>query len=84
MSNVTLNHRNVCKDGFTVTNMVDAVFLDLPAPWEAVEYAKSAMRVRRPALVRDILLTVSYRKTVRLVSVVLARVLSRSCELLVP
>lgn len=47
MTNVTLTHRNVCKDGFTVTDTVDAVFLDLPAPWEAVEHAKRAMRKDR-------------------------------------
>ena len=80
MSNVTLTHRNVCKDGFTVLDTADAgnhtqtpilfsclsgrkmvghretkfddsffrplVFLDLPAPWEAVQHAKSALRVR--------------------------------------
>ncbi|KAL6304452.1 tRNA methyltransferase complex GCD14 subunit-domain-containing protein [Sparassis latifolia] len=44
---VTLTHRNVCKDGFTVENTVDAVFLDLPAPWEAVEHAKTALRKDR-------------------------------------
>ncbi|KAF8895587.1 tRNA methyltransferase complex subunit Cpd1 [Infundibulicybe gibba] len=44
---VTLTHRNVCKDGFTVTDMADAVFLDLPAPWEAVEHAKVALRKDR-------------------------------------
>ncbi|KAI5994867.1 tRNA methyltransferase complex GCD14 subunit-domain-containing protein [Pisolithus marmoratus] len=32
---VTLTHRNVCKDGFTIEDTADAVFLDLPAPWEA-------------------------------------------------
>lgn len=82
MSNVTLTHRNVCKDGFTVLDTADAgnytqtpifspclpvedsgalreenvddsyfrfpVFLDLPAPWEAVQHAKSALRVRNP------------------------------------
>lgn len=61
---VTLTHRNVCKDGFTVVDTVDSgtlltsnhnnvprslhnttVFLDLPAPWDAVEHAKSALRV---------------------------------------
>ncbi|KAH7909239.1 tRNA methyltransferase complex subunit Cpd1 [Hygrophoropsis aurantiaca] len=41
---VTLTHRNVCKDGFTVTDTVDSVFLDLPAPWDAVEHAKKALR----------------------------------------
>lgn len=44
---VTLTHRNVCKDGFTVVDEVDAVFLDLPAPWEAVEHAKKALRKDR-------------------------------------
>jgi len=44
---VTLTHRNVCKDGFTVTDTADAVFLDLPAPWDAVEYAKIALRKDR-------------------------------------
>lgn len=34
---VNLEHRNVCKDGFGDSpTRVDAVFLDLPAPWEAV------------------------------------------------
>ncbi|KAH7925570.1 tRNA methyltransferase complex GCD14 subunit [Leucogyrophana mollusca] len=41
---VTLTHRNVCKDGFTVTDTVDSVFLDLPAPWDAVDHAKKALR----------------------------------------
>lgn len=45
---VTLTHRNVCKEGFTVTDTVDAVFLDLPAPWEAVPHAKLALRKDRP------------------------------------
>lgn len=44
---VTLTHRNVCKDGFTVEDTVDAVFLDLPAPWEAVQHAKKALRKDR-------------------------------------
>ncbi|RDB14861.1 tRNA (adenine(58)-N(1))-methyltransferase catalytic subunit TRM61 [Hypsizygus marmoreus] len=44
---VTLTHRNVCKDGFTITDTVDSVFLDLPAPWEAVEHAKQALRKDR-------------------------------------
>ncbi|KAL1676895.1 tRNA methyltransferase complex GCD14 subunit-domain-containing protein [Schizophyllum commune] len=44
---VTLTHRNVCKEGFTVTEEVDAVFLDLPAPWEAIEHAKVTLRKDR-------------------------------------
>lgn len=44
---VTLQHRNVCKDGFTVINEADAVFLDLPAPWDAIEHAKTALRKDR-------------------------------------
>lgn len=41
---VTLTHRNVCKDGFTVTDAADALFLDLPAPWDAIPHAKKALR----------------------------------------
>ncbi|KIL59074.1 hypothetical protein M378DRAFT_169842 [Amanita muscaria Koide BX008] len=41
---VTLTHRNVCKDGFTIVDKADAVFLDLPAPWDAVEHARRALR----------------------------------------
>jgi tRNA A58 N-methylase Trm61 len=43
---VTLEHRNVCKDGFgdQVQN-ADAVFLDLPAPWDAIPFAKEVLRV---------------------------------------
>ncbi|KAH7885454.1 tRNA methyltransferase complex subunit Cpd1 [Phlebopus sp. FC_14] len=45
---VTLTHRNVCMDGFTVEDLADSVFLDLPAPWDAVEHAKKALRKDRP------------------------------------
>ncbi|CAE6519978.1 unnamed protein product [Rhizoctonia solani] len=44
---VVLQHRNVCKDGFGLQNEVDAVFLDLPAPWEAVASAKQAFKKDR-------------------------------------
>ncbi|SJX61009.1 related to GCD14-translational repressor of GCN4 [Sporisorium reilianum f. sp. reilianum] len=41
---IVLNHRNVCKDGFGLTDAADSVFLDLPAPWEAVAHATHALR----------------------------------------
>ena len=51
---VRLRHRNVCKDGFgedlEETEEVDAVFLDLPAPWEAVPWATKVMRVCQPSI----------------------------------
>jgi tRNA (adenine57-N1/adenine58-N1)-methyltransferase len=66
---VTLVHRNVCKEGFTVVDTVDSgklsykqvyvhmnncqAFLDLPAPWDAVEYAKKALRVRTILIERE-------------------------------
>ena len=51
---VTLEHRDVCKNGFGLGNdegsndyrehrFVDAVFLDLPAPWEAIPHAKKCL-----------------------------------------
>ena len=45
----TIYHRDVCKTGFgeTVAGRADAVFLDLPSPWEAIEHAKRAMRKDR-------------------------------------
>lgn len=37
--NTHLTHRDVCKDGFLDTEVkVDAIFLDLPAPWEAIPH----------------------------------------------
>jgi len=44
---IKIKHQNVYKDGFELDNEVDAVFLDLPAPWEALEHAKKAMRVSK-------------------------------------
>jgi tRNA (adenine57-N1/adenine58-N1)-methyltransferase catalytic subunit len=41
-ANIIINHRDVCKDGFLVDQVEningDAVFLDLPAPWEAIPH----------------------------------------------
>lgn len=63
MKNVELQHRNVCKDGFgdvenveasehiqarcTATLANETVFLDLPAPWEAIPFAVKNLNVSR-------------------------------------
>ncbi|KAJ3376965.1 tRNA (adenine-N(1)-)-methyltransferase catalytic subunit trm61 [Lobulomyces angularis] len=44
---ITVEHRDVCKDGLKLKNAVTAVFLDLPAPWEAIQSAKEAMKEDR-------------------------------------
>ncbi|KAJ3113703.1 tRNA (adenine(58)-N(1))-methyltransferase catalytic subunit trmt61a [Physocladia obscura] len=44
---ITPTHRNVCKDGFGLTDTADAVFLDLPSPWEAVAFAKETFKKGR-------------------------------------
>lgn len=41
---VTVRNQDVCKDGFGVTGVADAVFLDIPSPWDAVGHAKVAMK----------------------------------------
>ena len=46
LTQIRAQHRDVCKAGFDLDGTADAVFLDLPAPWTAVEHAKKAMRVR--------------------------------------
>ncbi|XP_029453883.1 tRNA (adenine(58)-N(1))-methyltransferase catalytic subunit TRMT61A isoform X2 [Rhinatrema bivittatum] len=43
---VTVKSQDVCKNGFGVVSVADAVFLDIPSPWEAVGHAKSALKVR--------------------------------------
>ncbi|ODN76984.1 hypothetical protein L202_05545 [Cryptococcus amylolentus CBS 6039] len=44
LRNVRLQHRNVCKDGFGDAQGVEAIFLDLPAPWEAIPHAINSLR----------------------------------------
>ncbi|CAG8528295.1 11594_t:CDS:2 [Ambispora leptoticha] len=44
---ITIECRDVCKNGFGITNKVHAVFLDLPAPWEAIPAAKEAFKRTR-------------------------------------
>ncbi|XP_030299338.1 tRNA (adenine(58)-N(1))-methyltransferase catalytic subunit TRMT61A [Sparus aurata] len=41
---VTVRNQDVCQDGFGVSGVADAVFLDIPSPWEAVKHAKTAMK----------------------------------------
>ncbi|KJH45087.1 tRNA methyltransferase complex GCD14 subunit [Dictyocaulus viviparus] len=39
--------QNVCTDGFFVANACDGVFLDVPAPWEAIPHAARAISLTR-------------------------------------
>ncbi|KAJ1956724.1 tRNA (adenine-N(1)-)-methyltransferase catalytic subunit trm61 [Dipsacomyces acuminosporus] len=41
---VTIEHRDVIANGFGLKDVADAVFLDLPAPWDAVAAAKESLR----------------------------------------
>ncbi|KAJ8290348.1 hypothetical protein GJAV_G00011720 [Gymnothorax javanicus] len=43
---VTVLNQDVCKEGFGVTGVADAVFLDIPSPWEAIGHAKDALKKR--------------------------------------
>jgi tRNA (adenine57-N1/adenine58-N1)-methyltransferase len=51
---VTVLHRDVCKLGFSMedetSDLVDAVFLDLPHPWLAIPHAKNMIKKGRNAL----------------------------------
>ncbi|KYR01518.1 tRNA-methyltransferase subunit [Tieghemostelium lacteum] len=46
---ITVTHRDACVDGFKLENVegmvgyIDAVFLDLPCPWEAIDNAVAVM-----------------------------------------
>lgn len=41
---VIVLHRDVCDEGFGVEGVADAVFLDLPKPWDALPHALSAIK----------------------------------------
>lgn len=40
-----MKHADACNDGFGLENVADAVFLDLPKPWDAIESAVKALKV---------------------------------------
>lgn len=42
---VTVRNQDVCRSGFGVSHVADAVFLDIPSPWEAVGHAWEALKV---------------------------------------
>ncbi|KAG2236510.1 hypothetical protein INT48_000810 [Thamnidium elegans] len=44
---IKMHHRDVCKEGFQMKDEVSAVFLDLPAPWDAIASAKEAFKQDR-------------------------------------
>ena len=41
---VTVKQRDVCQNGFDLENVADAVFLDLPHPWDAIPHAKRGLK----------------------------------------
>lgn len=41
---VTTAQRDVCVAGFDLHDVADAVFLDLPSPWEALPHAKKTLK----------------------------------------
>lgn len=43
---VTVRNQDVCRQGFGVVGVADAVFLDIPSPWEAVQHAKAAIKTQ--------------------------------------
>ncbi|RWS13961.1 tRNA (adenine-N(1)-)-methyltransferase-like protein [Dinothrombium tinctorium] len=49
---VSIAQRDVCKDGFGLTNIADAVFLDLPHPWKAIEFASLSLKTKGTFLMK--------------------------------
>lgn len=43
---VTVSLRNVCEEGFgdEMGNKADAIFLDLPSPWEAAKHVTGCLK----------------------------------------
>ncbi|XP_071963198.1 tRNA (adenine(58)-N(1))-methyltransferase catalytic subunit TRMT61A-like [Antedon mediterranea] len=41
---ITVQCKDAIQDGFGMTDVADAVFLDLPSPWSALRHAKAALK----------------------------------------
>ena len=41
---MTVTQKDVLAEGFDLEGVADAVFLDLPAPWDVVQHAKKAFK----------------------------------------
>lgn len=39
-----MGHRDVISDGFNVDKRVDAIFLDLPIPWDGIPHAQRTLK----------------------------------------
>ncbi|KAL7423500.1 tRNA (adenine-N(1)-)-methyltransferase catalytic subunit trm61 [Cryptotrichosporon argae] len=91
LQNVALRHRNVCKDGFEGAENVEAVFLDLPAPWEAIPHAAKTLRTDMntriccfsPCL-EQVLKTVATLRAEGFADIYTQEVLARSYDLVLP
>ena len=57
---VTVYNRDVCNDGFGLENVADAVFLDLPSPWKAIETGKKALKKEGKRILLRILFLISH------------------------
>lgn len=44
LGNITIEHRDVCENGFGLIDTADCIFLDLPAPWKAIHHSKVSLR----------------------------------------
>lgn len=58
---VTVRQRDVCASGFELEHVADAVFLDLPSPWDALLHAKKALK--KSGMLADILTKMRFTDT---------------------
>ena len=45
---MTVKQRDACKDGFELDKIADAVFLDLPHPWDAISHFTNDSIITKP------------------------------------